>query len=170
MRKKAFWKRGLAILLIAALMVPVMPEPGEDGNAAETVVAADKRGSALADWNVGEQATDPEDMPVINGVKHIMLYGLKGTRQETEISVPDHFTVNGQTYPVILAGLDDTTITSITISEGVKIYGTGLFSGCSSLTDVNAPSVEIIDQASNDASMSSMFSRCTSLTSLDLSG
>ncbi len=83
----------------------------------------------------------------------------------SDIIIPSTITVNGNNYTVVSIGdwafFDCTSLTSVTIGNGVETIGVGAFSDCTSLQSVTiGDSVETIG--------SSAFRNCTSLTSVTI--
>lgn len=75
------------------------------------------------------------------GSDYCTIQGYSGT--DTELVIPSTVTYDGTEIPVTEikqeAFRDNTSITSVTIPDGVTSIGQKAFSGCTSLTDVSLP-------------------------------
>ena len=104
-----------------------------------------------------------------NGVLILTEY----TGSETAVVVAPTYTVDGVTYTTVLDAStvfrNNETITTVKINDGVKFEGntmSRLFSGCSKLTSVDMSGVD----TTGVTDMSYMYTDCSALTSIDMTG
>ncbi len=87
------------------------------------------------------------------------------TGTATEVVIPAEVTHEGKTYKVTAIGAEafrgNSTLTKVTIPEGVKTIGPNAFIGCTSLTSITIP--DGVTRIESDA-----FSYCTSLTNVTI--
>ncbi len=122
-------------------------------------------GNVLIENNDDEIAILPDDsvklgfqFEKVDDIKYLTKYD--GDEEEKEITLPDTDEV-GEYAIADSAFKDNTTVTKITIPDGVTSIGNSAFSGCVSLKNIIIPdSVTMIGD--------SAFSNCTSLTSVTL--
>ena len=111
---------------------------GTVGNSSVVSAAYGMRGEGVTDDNY--QYAVYYDYDGV-GSDYCMIQGYSGT--DTELVIPSTVIYDGTEIPVMEirqeAFLDNTSITSVTIPEGVTSIGYKAFSGCTSLTDVSLP-------------------------------
>lgn len=118
MRNKKCWKRLMALVLSAAMLVPAHAAYATERQVAETEMEA----------YAGGRAADEDGFEIEDGVLK------KYTGTATEVVIPEGVTSIGER-----AFVDNSKIISVSIPKSVTNIGTFAFAGCYALTGICIP-------------------------------